>query len=132
MVVEPQTDELRDLFWQDELTEAMSWLITERRAAQIDSSSLADVLWTGATVEPRHLEQLVDAGLARRSADGGYVLTEHGKARGSQLLMAEAREFLQPADCCSAGAGASSCCGPRSTDVDCGCCGGDRMDTRVA
>lgn len=124
-VTEPRTDELLDLFWRDELTEAMWWLTSERHTPQVDMQSLEQVLWNGAAVDRRWVQQLVDAGLARPASPATYVLTDRGQARGAALLRAEARESVTPEAVCGSDSSAS-CCGPTAAGDDCGCCGGGR------
>lgn len=125
-VTETRTDELLDLFWRDELTEAMWWLTSERQAPHVDLHSLEQVLWSGAAVEGRWLQGLVDAGLARPASPASYVLTALGRARGAALLRAEARESVRPEAVCGSDDSSASCCGPAAAGDDCGCCGGGR------
>lgn len=127
VAVQPNTDELEELFWQDELTEAMWWLASERHASRVDVASLERVLWSGASVGQHRLRRLVEAGLAEPAAAATYVLTERGQARGAALLGREAQESVVPETVCGAGGvEPASCCGPSAAEGDCGCCGGGR------
>lgn len=126
-VAEPETDVLGDLFWQDELTEAMWWLASERHMPHADIASLQGVLWSGAAVDAQRLRRLVEAGLVEPASPAAYVLTHRGRARGAALLGREARESISPEKVCGSARDASaSCCGPNAAEGDCGCCGGGR------
>lgn len=103
VVMDGERQELQDLFWQDELTEAMWWLSAERHVDQIDVSALEQVLWVGATVDEDRVAQPVAHGLVRTATAGTYVLTERGRSRGAALLRADARESVAPEACCGSG-----------------------------
>ena len=107
---QPDSDELRDLFWQDELTEAMSWLSEGRDSEPIDAATLQRVLWPGATLDAARLQRMADEGLVRRVSPSTFTLTDRGRARGRMLLEADNRETLQVRDRCNA-EGCACCAG---------------------
>ena len=113
--VQPDSDELQDLFWQDELTEAMSWLSAGRESEPIDAATLQRVLWPGATLDAARLQHMVDEGLALRVSPSKFTLTERGRARGRMLLEADHRETLQVRDRCNAEG--CTCCAGSGVDV---------------
>lgn len=111
----PESDELQDLFWQDELTEAMSWLSEGRESEPIDAATLQRVLWPGATLDAARLQHMLDEGLVRRVSPSTFTLTERGRARGRMLLDADGRETLQVRDRCNAEG--CTCCADSGVDV---------------
>ena len=112
---QPDSDELQDLFWQDELTEAMSWLSEGSDPEPIDAATLQRVLWPGATLDAARLQHMVDEGLVRRVSRSTFTLTERGRARGRMLLEADSRETLQVRDRCNAED--CTCCADSGVDV---------------
>lgn len=112
---QPESDELQELFWQDELTEAMSWLSEGRESEPIDAATLQRVLWPGATLDTARLQHMVDEGLVRRVSPSTFTLTERGRARGRMLLEADGRETLQVRDRCNAAG--CTCCADSGVDV---------------
>ena len=113
--VQPDSDELQDLFWQDELTEAMSWLSEGHDSEPIDAAMLQRVLWPGARMDATRLQHMVDEGLVRRVSPSTFTLTERGRARGRLLLEADNRETLQVRDRCNADG--CTCCAGSGVDV---------------
>ena len=107
-VIQPDSEELQDLFWQDELTEAMSWLSEGRESEPIDAATLQRVLWPGATLDGERLQHMVDEGLVRQVSQSTFMLTERGRARGRMLLEADNRETLLVRNRCNA-AGCTCC-----------------------
>ena len=114
-VVKPDSDELQDLFWQDELTEAMSWLSAGRESVPIDAATLQRVLWPGATLDDARLQNMVEEGLVERVSPSTFTLTERGRARGRMLLEADNRETLQPAVVCNTPG--CKCCADTGVDI---------------
>ena len=112
---QPESDELQELFWQDELTEAMSWLSEGRESEPIDAATLQRVLWPGATLDTAGLQHMVDEGLVHRVSPSTFTLTERGRARGRMLLEADGRETLQVRDRCNAAG--CTCCADSGVDV---------------
>ena len=113
--VQPDSDELQDLFWQDELTEAMSWLSDGRESEPIDAATLQRVLWPGATLDAARLQHMVDEGLVVQVSPSTFSLTERGRARGRMLLEADNRETLLVRDRCNAAG--CTCCADSGVDV---------------
>lgn len=114
-VVKPDSDALQDLFWQDELTEAMSWLSEGHESESIDAATLQRVLWPGAALDAARLQNMVDEGLVRRMSPTTFTLTERGRARGRMLLEADNRETLQPRGVCNTPG--CKCCADAGVDI---------------
>lgn len=114
-VVKPGSDALQDLFWQDELTEAMSWLSKGHDSEPVDAATLQRVLWPGATLDAGRLQQMVDEGLVERVSPSAFTLTERGRARGRMLLEAEHLETLQPRGVCNTPG--CKCCADAGVDI---------------
>ena len=113
----PETDSLQDLFWQDELTEAIWWLSEARPAEPVEAATLEQILWPGAGLVRGRLQHLVDKGLVRPVSTTMFALTERGRARGRALLEADKLDALRPRDCCSSAQGGCSCCSHPGIDV---------------
>lgn len=124
-----QSDVLRELYWRDEIPEAMYWLQGEGLGpAGIDPELLDRFLPIDAKVDIDSLERLVECGLLRRSG-GGYELTETGFGHGARLFEDDFSEFEQLA---AVGPYACECCKPTPgggnlaySGCGCGCCEGE-------
>ena len=128
-VAELRSETLRELFWRDEIPEAIYWLEGEGHGPGVDTEALERVLPAEPAFSPRHLDSLVEAGLLRRSASGRYELTEAGWSHGARLFADDFDAFEKGI---SIGACACGCCEeeveperPPSAAVSgcaCGCC----------
>ncbi|MBV8529095.1 MAG: hypothetical protein JOZ75_12335 [Candidatus Dormibacteraeota bacterium] len=115
LIVKPGSDALQDIFWQDELTEAMSWLSEGREGEPIDAATIQRVLWPGATLDDARLQQMVDDGLVERVSPATFTLTERGRTRGRMLLEADNLETLQPSGVCNTPG--CKCCADAGVDI---------------
>ncbi len=85
-VVKPDSDALQDLFWQDELTEAMSWLSEGCESEPIDVATLQRVLWPGATLDAARLQKLVAEGLVTLERVQDAAAAQRLQHAGLQVL----------------------------------------------
>lgn len=113
--LQPDSEALQELFWQDELTEAMSWLSEGRDGEPIDAATLQRVLWPGAPLDDARLQQMVDEGLVERVSPTTFMLTERGRTRGRMLLEADNLETLQPTAVCNTPG--CKCCADVGVDI---------------
>jgi hypothetical protein len=123
-----KSDLLRELYWRDEIPEAMYWLQGEGLGPGIDLELLDRFLPIDAKVDCDSLDRLVECGLLRRGA-GGYELTEAGFGHGARLFEDDFSEFERLA---AEGPYACDCCKPAPMDGElaysacgCGCCEGE-------
>ena len=128
-VAELRSDALRELFWRDEIPEAIYWLEGEGHGPGVDTEVLQRVLPAEPAFGPQYLDRLVESGLLRRSATGRYELTGAGWSHGARLFADDFDEFGKSA---ALGACACGCCGEEpepdrpvpaaSSGCACGCC----------
>lgn len=93
---------LDELFWQDEILQAMFWMKGEGIADAVDSSELARFLGGDARVVGRQMSRLAAGGYLERVSGGRrYRLTEIGRLEGARSFQDEFAELTRLAhgDC---------------------------------
>lgn len=93
---EPKTEELRALFWRDEILQVMFWLQGEGFGNQVDSQLLERFLGVDAKIGIKYLDKLVEEELLGKRADGRYELTAEGRSLGGRVFAEEFSELTGP------------------------------------
>lgn len=77
-----------ELFWRDEVLEAMYWMIGEEIEEVVAPSDLRGFLDASADTVERTFERLDDGGYVRETPHG-YVFTEHGEQEAKRRFADE-------------------------------------------
>jgi hypothetical protein len=87
-----------DLFWQDEILQALYWLAGEGLADSADSAELARLLVAPRRTVVRQLRRLCERGYLERVAGKGlrYRLTDLGRQEGGRSFADEFAELTKP------------------------------------
>lgn len=72
-----ETEDVDELFWRDEVLEAMYWMMGEGIEDAVESADLRGFLDAPSGVIDRTFDQLADSGHVART-DDGYVFTDRG------------------------------------------------------
>ena len=86
---------LDELFWRDELLEALFWMRGEGLASSVSPLALADFLAVDPGVVATHMARLADEGFLDGSATG-YALTEAGAREGGRSFADEFADLTRP------------------------------------
>lgn len=99
--LQPKSDEMRALYWRDEILQVMFWLQGEGIGEQIDSKLLKRFLGVDAHIGLQYLDRMVSEGFLRRALDGTYELTERGRSEGARIFSEEFADLTKPShgDC---------------------------------
>ncbi len=95
-VDEPRSEELRRLFWRDEILQLAFWIEGEGFGELVGISTLVRFMGVAPAVAAAHLEELVDDGYLERSAFA-YRLSIRGRAEGGRIFAEEFEDWTRPA-----------------------------------
>ena len=87
---------LDNLFWRDEILEAMYWMRGEGLAWHVDAAELARFLVSDVDLIQAHLDRLVASG-DLVCEHGGYRLTEQGRREGAVRFHDAFADLTRPA-----------------------------------
>jgi len=92
-------DALDQLYWRDEILQAMFWMQGEGLAEAVGSPLLAQFLAAGSATVGRHMRRLSEEGLLDRlpGRPSRYRLTEQGKREGGRRFHDEFAAMTRPA-----------------------------------
>lgn len=89
-------DELRELYWRDEIVQVVLWLRGEGGDERIDAPTLQRFLGLDPAASLGHLRSLVDRGVLQVLRDGRYALTPYGEQIGERIVAGRTAEVPQP------------------------------------
>ncbi len=96
-MIEPQRDDLlAQLFWRDEILQAMYWMHGEGLGETLTSASLSSLLDTDAEHLDLELQRLEDDGYVA-AAETGYRLTDLGLDAGKRSFSDEFADLTRSA-----------------------------------
>lgn len=93
---EPKSEQLRVLYWRDEILQLMFWIKGEGLGDRVDPELLERFLGVQERVGMRYLDKLVSEGLLDRDAEGRYGMTEQGHRDGARVFVDEFADLTQP------------------------------------
>ncbi|MBA2314473.1 MAG: hypothetical protein H0V87_03720 [Chloroflexi bacterium] len=93
---EPKSEELRRLFWRDEILQLFFWLEGEGFGDLVGPRTLERFMGVDTEASVVHLEQLAEDGYLERGWLA-YRLSERGRAEGSRIFAEEFRDWTRPA-----------------------------------
>lgn len=94
--LQPKSEELRALYWRDEILQVMFWLKGEGFGERLDPGLLQRFLGVDAAIGIQYLNRMVEEGFLRRTAGERYELTERGHAEGARIFQEEFSELTKP------------------------------------
>lgn len=94
--LQPKSDEMRALYWRDEILQVMFWLQGEGFGQRIDPRLLERFLGVDSEIGISYLDRMVQEGFLRRTADARYELTSRGHSEGARIFGEEFADLTKP------------------------------------
>ncbi len=121
LVGQPKSEELRELYWRDEILQLLFWIQGEGFGQRVEAATLERFLGLNAQSSATHLERLEAEGLLQHDEMGAYELSDRGRSEGGRIFSAEFAHLTQPAH---------GACGPgcwcRTSSIEAAACEEDR------
>lgn len=121
LVGQPKSEELRKLYWRDEILQLLFWIQGEGFGQQIEVATLERFLGLDAQASATHLGRLEAEGLLRCDELGVCELSERGRSEGARIFSEEFAHLTQAAH---------GACGPgcwcRTSSSEAAACDEDR------
>ncbi|MBA2700803.1 MAG: hypothetical protein H0U58_03760 [Chloroflexi bacterium] len=93
---EPRTEDLRRLFWRDEILQLFFWIEGEGFGDLVGVRTLERFMGLDPAAAVIHLERLVEDGFIEREWLS-YRLSPRGRAEGGRIFAEEFRDWTRPA-----------------------------------